>query len=189
MVGRPFVLVDRDGTLLEDTVYPHRLADYIPLPGAIEGLRLLQAAGFGIAVITNQSGIGRGVFSEEDFQRYQAHFIGDFAAQGAHIEATYFCPHLPDEGCNCRKPATGLLEQAQRDLGIDLERSWVIGDRPEDMQLARRAGCACVYVLTGHGANRRDELEPDVVMADDFLGAAQHVLAHSAKRSSATEPR
>ena len=75
------------------------------------------------------------------------------------------------------------------DMGIDLERSWVIGDRPEDMQLARRAGCACVYVLTGHGANRRDELEPDVVMADDFLGAAQHVLAHSAKRSSATEPR
>ncbi len=187
MGRRRFVLVDRDGTLLEDTGFPHRIADYRPLPGAVEGLRLLQEAGLGIAIVTNQSGIGRGIFSEEDFQRFQAHFIQDFAAHGVRIEATYFCPHAPDAGCDCRKPATGLLERARRELDIDLEQSWVVGDRPEDMECARRAGCRHVYVLTGQGASRTDELEPDAITVDDFLGAARHILACSPKRSSARE--
>ena len=178
MGRRPFVLLDRDGTLLEDAGYVHRIADYRPLPGAIEGLRLLQGAGFGLAVLTNQSGIGRGLFSEEDFQSFQAHFIHDFATQEVQIEATYFCPHSPETGCNCRKPATGLLERAQRELDIDLLRSWVIGDKPEDIELARRADCRAIYVLTGEGARRRDELDSDVITSADVLAAARLITQH-----------
>ncbi len=178
MGRRPFVLLDRDGTLLEDAGYVHRIADYRPLPGAIEGLCLLQRAGFGLAVLTNQSGIGRGLFSEEDFQSFQAHFIHDFATQEVQIEATYFCPHSPETGCNCRKPATGLLEQARRELDIDLLRSWVIGDKPEDIELARRADCRAIYVLTGEGARRRDELDSDVITSADVLAAARLITQH-----------
>ncbi len=179
MGRRPFVLVDRDGTLLEDAGFVHRIADYRPLPGAIEGLSLLQRAGFGLAVLTNQSGIGRGIFSEEDYQVFQAHFIQEFAAQDVQIEATYFCPHSPEAGCNCRKPATGLLERAQRELDIDLLRSWVIGDKPEDIELARRADCRAIYVLTGEGARRREELNSDVITAADVLAAARLITQHS----------
>jgi D-glycero-D-manno-heptose 1,7-bisphosphate phosphatase len=189
MGGRPYVLVDRDGTLLQDSGFMHRIAEYAPLPGAIEGLRLLQETGFGIALVTNQSGIGRGYFSEEDFQRFQTHFIEDFAAHGVRIEATYFCPHRPDAGCACRKPATGLLERAERELDIDLQRSWVVGDSPEDMELARRAGCRGVYVLTGSGASRREALETDVPVVNGFLDAARHIIDASARCSSAREPR
>jgi len=189
MDRRAYVLVDRDGTLLHDPGYLHRIADYAPLAGVIEGLRLLREAGFGIVVLTNQSGIGRGYFSEEDFQRLQAHLVADFAAQGLQIDATYFCPHTPDAGCDCRKPATGLVERARREFDIDLERSWIIGDKPDDMELARRAGCRGVYVLTGQGASLREALPSEVPVVDDLLAAARHILACGAKNSSATKPR
>lgn len=189
MGGRPYVLVDRDGTLLHDPGYLHRIADYAPLPGAMEGLRLLQGAGFGIAILTNQSGIGRGYFSEEDFQQLQAHLVADFASHDVHIEATYFCPHASDAGCSCRKPATGLVERARRELDIDLERSWIIGDKPEDMELAQRVGCRGVYVLTGHGPSRREALPSEVPVADDLLAAARHIIAENVRDSSAREPR
>ncbi len=189
MGRRPFVLLDRDGPLLEDPGFVHRIADYRPLPGALQGLRLLQEAELGLAVLTNQSGIGRGIFSKEDYDRFQTHFIQDFAAHGVRIAASYFCPHAPDAGCECRKPATSMLERAERELDIDLARSWVIGDRPEDMQLARRGGCRGVYVLTGEGAHRRNELDSDVIIAVDLVAAARLITQRSRSRSSATTPR
>jgi D-glycero-D-manno-heptose 1,7-bisphosphate phosphatase len=144
MGGRPFVFVDRDGTLVVDHGYTFRISDYEPLPGAIEGVRLLCEAGFGVVVVTNQSGIGRGRYTERDFQRFQAHLVRDFAAHGAHIEASYFCPHVPWEGCGCRKPAPGMLEQATSELDVDLARSWVVGDQPGDVELGVRAGCRAI---------------------------------------------
>jgi D-glycero-D-manno-heptose 1,7-bisphosphate phosphatase len=177
VAGRRFVFVDRDGTLIEDRGFVHRLDDYAPLPGAIEAVRLLQNTGFGIAVITNQSGIGRGCFSEADFQAFQSHLIEDFARQGVRIEATYHCPHRPEEGCACRKPGTALLERAEGELGAVLEQSYVIGDKPADVEMARRAGCHPIYVLTGEGAKRRAELPSDVAVATDLLDAARKILA------------
>ena len=179
MGRRPFVLLDRDGTLLEDPGFVHQIADYRPLPGAIQGLRLLQEAELGLAVLTNQSGIGRGIFSKEDYDRFQTHFIQDFAAHGVRIAASYFCPHAPDAGCECRKPATRMLERAERELDIDLARSWVIGDKPEDIELARRGGCRAIYVLTGEGARRKDGLDSDVITAADVLAAARLIAQHS----------
>jgi D-glycero-D-manno-heptose 1,7-bisphosphate phosphatase len=145
-VSRPFVFLDRDGTLIEDRGYHFELSDYAPLPGAYEAVRALRAAGFGTAIVTNQSGIGRGLFSEADFARFQVHLLADFAAHGAELDASYHCPHTPDAGCDCRKPRPGLLLRAQRELGADLAASWVIGNEESDVGLARAAGCAAVQI-------------------------------------------
>jgi D-glycero-D-manno-heptose 1,7-bisphosphate phosphatase len=150
---RPFVFVDRDGTLIEDRGYVHALADYAPLPGAQQAVRELGEAGFGVAIVTNQSGIGRGLYSEQDFARFQAHLLADFAAHGAKLDAAYHCPHLPDAGCDCRKPRPGLIRRAQQDFAIDLTRSWVIGDQDSDVGLARAVGCACVRLGVSPGAS------------------------------------
>ena len=136
-----FVFLDRDGTLVRDTGYPHRDADYALLPGVPAALRRLRDAGFRLAIVTNQSGIGRGLFGETDFERFQARLLADLAAERVQIERTYHCPHRPDEGCTCRKPSPGLLWRARDELGADLAASWVVGDGPGDVELAARAGC------------------------------------------------
>lgn len=136
-----FVFLDRDGTLVRDTGYPHRDADYELLPGVPAALRRLADAGFRLAIVTNQSGIGRGLFGEADFERFQARLLADLAAERVYVERTYHCPHRPDAGCDCRKPSPGLLIRARDELGADLARSWVIGDGEGDVGLAARAGC------------------------------------------------
>jgi histidinol-phosphate phosphatase family protein len=136
-----FVFLDRDGTLVRDTGHPHRLEDYALLPGVVAALRRLADAGYRLAIVTNQSGIGRGLFGQADFERFQARLLADLEASGVHVEATFFCPHLPDAGCRCRKPEPGLLWRAREELGADLAQSWVIGDSARDCGLARRAGC------------------------------------------------
>jgi D-glycero-D-manno-heptose 1,7-bisphosphate phosphatase len=172
--GRPYVFFDRDGTLIEDRGYPHRLADYAPLPGAVEAVRLLRAAGFGVAVVTNQSGIARGYFGEDDFLAFQSHLERDFAARGAPIDRSYHCPHLPDAGCDCRKPSPGLVLRAARELGADLAASWVVGDQASDAELAARAGCRAVLVGEGaRSASAAVATEPDV------LAAARRILRES----------
>ena len=176
-MSTPYVFVDRDGTLVADRGYVHRIEDYQLLPGAAAGLRRLQEAGFGLAIVTNQSGIGRGRYSEADFQRFQRHLVADLAGQGVAIAASYHCPHRPDEGCACRKPGTALLERARDELGADLSASWVIGDQPSDLELAQRAGCRAVYMLSGQGAERRADVPGDIASATDLVAAAALVLA------------
>jgi histidinol-phosphate phosphatase family protein len=136
-----FVFLDRDGTLVRDTGYPHRDGDYELLPGVPAALRRLADAGFRLAIVTNQSGIGRGLFGEADFERFQARLLADLAAERVRIERTYHCPHRPDAACACRKPSPGLLWRARDELGADLAASWVIGDGDGDVGLAARAGC------------------------------------------------
>jgi histidinol-phosphate phosphatase family protein len=143
---RPYVLLDRDGTLVVDPGYVHRVDDFALLPGVVEGLRALTRAGFRLAIVTNQSGIGRGRFTEADFARFQRRLLAELAAHGLEIDGTFHCPHAPDVGCVCRKPATGLIERARGELDIDLSRSWIVGDSDVDMELAARAGCRAVRV-------------------------------------------
>jgi D-glycero-D-manno-heptose 1,7-bisphosphate phosphatase len=165
---RRFVFLDRDGTLTRDHGYTHRVEDYALLPGVVEGLRRLAQAGYHLAIVTNQSGIGRGCFGEDDYQRFRAHLEADLAARGVRIEATYHCPHRPDEGCACRKPAPGMLLRARDELGADLAASWVVGDQERDVGLAEHAGCrGAVRVGPGHA---RDLGEA----ADRILAAEAH---------------
>jgi D-glycero-D-manno-heptose 1,7-bisphosphate phosphatase len=174
---RPFVFLDRDGTLVEDHGYTHRIEDYRLLPGVADGLRRLADAGFALAIVTNQSGIGRGYYGEDDFHAFQRHLVADLAGRGLCIESSFFCPHLPREACACRKPAPGMLERARRELGADLGKSWVIGDHRSDVELAARAGCAgAVLVLTGHGGEESALLPAATLRAPDLPRAAELIL-------------
>ncbi|MCP5056064.1 MAG: HAD family hydrolase [bacterium] len=166
-----FVFLDRDGTLVRDPGYVHCIDDYELLPGVVDGLRQLQAAGWKLAIVTNQSGIGRGFFEEQDFQAFQKHLIDDLAAQGVRIEATFHCPHAPNDGCSCRKPAPGLLERARDELGAALLDSWMIGDSARDGEAAAAAGLGGSIWIGGPEQNRPKRCEA----AADFAKAAKRL--------------
>jgi histidinol-phosphate phosphatase family protein len=185
MRTRPYVFLDRDGTLVADPGYVHRIEDYALLPGVPEALRALGAGGFGLAIVTNQSGIGRGYFALEDFERFQAHLLEDLERAGVRIDATYLCPHRPDAGCACRKPAPGLLERARAELGADLARSWVIGDAASDVELAARAGCRSVWIASPGAA---PPVPPPFARARDLSEAARFILADSTGTGSRPVP-
>lgn len=173
-----FVFLDRDGTLVRDTGYPHRLEDYELMPGVAAALRRLCAAGFRLAIVTNQSGIGRGLFEERDFERFQERLLADLERAGVAIERTYHCPHPPDAGCACRKPAAGLLLRARDELGADLAASWVIGDGAADVALAARAGCrGAVRVGAGAPATPPSERPTRYAEAADLAGAVDCVVS------------
>jgi D-glycero-D-manno-heptose 1,7-bisphosphate phosphatase len=175
---RPFVFLDRDGTLIEERDYAHRPSDYAPLPGAHAAVAALRRGGYGVVVVTNQSGIGRGLFSEADYARFEALLVADFAAHGAALDGCYHCPHAPDVACDCRKPGTALALRAAREHGIDLARSWVIGDKDADVSLARNLGARAVLVLTGHGREHAERVPPGTPVARDLAHAvSEFVLA------------
>jgi len=163
-----FVFLDRDGTLIRDEGYTHRIEDYALLPRVVEGLRRLLDAGFALAIVTNQSGIGRGYYDEATYEAFREHLERDLAAHGIAIARSYHCPHTPDAGCGCRNPAPGMLWRARDELGADLAASWVIGDRDQDVELAERAGCAgAVRIEPGGGPGAVPDL---VAAADRILG-------------------
>jgi histidinol-phosphate phosphatase family protein len=174
-VSRPFAFLDRDGTLVEDRGYAWKLEDYAPLPGAHEAVARLRSAGFGVVVVSNQSGVGRGYFEASDVDRFEARLRADFAAHGAPLDACYHCPHTPDDGCACRKPAPGMIERACREHDVDLGHSWVIGDKAADIELATLAGCRAVLVLTGQGRDQRCRVGESVPVVDDLLAAVVHI--------------
>ena len=171
----PAVFIDRDGTLMRDVDYcgdPNEVAVFDGVPNA---LHRLKAGGYKIIVITNQSGIGRGYFNEKTYRAVEAEVARQVGA--GVIDATYFCPHSPDEECECRKPAPGMVIQAARENSIDLTRSYFIGDKDSDIECGRRAGTKTILVQTGYGGEA-DQKAPDIVVAD--LAAAARVILKSA---------
>lgn len=134
------VFLDRDGTVIEDCHYLNRPEQVRLLPGAVKGLRRLRDLGFPLVLITNQSGVGRGYFPIARVGDVHARLATMLEAVGIRLERIYFCPHTPDDHCACRKPNPGMLLAARRDLGIDLPASWVIGDKPSDVETAHRVG-------------------------------------------------
>ena len=155
---RRAVFIDRDGVINEERNYVVRQEDFVLLPGAIEGLKMLQAAGFLLIVVTNQAGIGRGYFSEEAYERLTSHMCNLLAENGVNLTAIYHSPYHPIHGLghylkdsDCRKPKPGMLLRAQGDWGIDLRYSILIGDKDSDIEAGRAAdlGC-CLLVRTGH---------------------------------------
>jgi D-glycero-D-manno-heptose 1,7-bisphosphate phosphatase len=174
-VKRPAVFLDRDGTLIEDRGYLHDPNLVRILPGVADGLRRLRDAGFVCVVVTNQSGIGRGMFAESDYHRVHAEMLAQLAAAGASIDAAYFCPAAPAaDGAQehpDRKPSPGMLLRAAAELDLDLARSWAVGDAPRDVEAGRRAGCRGILI----GA---DAAAADVVVAD-FAAAVERILGRS----------
>lgn len=169
----PCVLLDRDGTIIEDG---HYLADpdgVRLLPGAAEGLRRLVALGWRLVVVSNQSGLARGLISPEALQAVNGRMEALLAREGVALEGIFFCPHGPDEGCRCRKPKTGLVVAAAEVLGFDPSRSVVIGDKMSDIGLGLNLGVPSLLVRTGYGRETERRERPQWLFAvDDLVGAA-----------------
>ncbi len=183
---KPAVFLDRDGTLVVERGYLCRPEDVELIPGAARALRKLAGAGFLRVVVTNQSGVARGYFGPGAVAEVHGAIRGLLRAEGADVDGWYVCPHHPEftGPCECRKPGTGLLERAARELGIDLARSWVVGDKVSDVELARRAGCRAALVRTGYGRQAEAELAasgrlPGIV-ADHLEEAVERILAWEA---------
>ena len=167
-VERRFVVLDRDGTLIVEKHYLSHPDAVELVPGAGEALRRLAALGLGLVVVTNQSGVGRGLFSDEVLARIHARLESLLAEEGVRLAGIYACPHHPDLDCACRKPRTALLERAAREHGFESHRVFVVGDLASDVELGRAVGATTVLVRTGHGAREVDagRVRPDHVVSD-----------------------
>ncbi|MEN8256081.1 MAG: D-glycero-beta-D-manno-heptose 1,7-bisphosphate 7-phosphatase [Verrucomicrobiota bacterium] len=137
---RRALFLDRDGVVNVDRGYVSCVEDFEFMTDVFSVLRSLSSKGYLLVVVTNQSGIGRGYYTEEDFQKLTSWMLKRFADEGVEITAIYSCPHSPEEGCSCRKPEPGMILQAKEELGLNLSSSWMIGDKESDMQAAKAAG-------------------------------------------------
>ena len=180
MRGRRAVFLDRDGTIIVEKEYLADPAQVELIPDAAGALRRLADTGFTLVVVTNQSGIARGMYDVAAYESVDARMRALLAERGVHVAASYYCPHHPDFGppCDCRKPGTGLFERAARELGLDLGTSWLIGDRLRDLEPAARLGArGAVLVRTGYGA-QEEAIAPDrITVTDDLSAAAGHILS------------
>jgi D-glycero-D-manno-heptose 1,7-bisphosphate phosphatase len=188
-VGRPAIFLDRDGTLSHEIGYVNHLSRFRLLPYAIDAVRLINGSGRLAILVTNQAGVARGYFPESLIHDVHARVRASLAEGGARLDGIYVCVHHPTVGappyrrdCDCRKPRPGLLRQAEQELGADLARSWMIGDRHGDLAVAWAAGARAALVKTGYG---RGELEwhaaewprpPDLV-AENVLEAVERILS------------
>jgi D-glycero-D-manno-heptose 1,7-bisphosphate phosphatase len=148
---RPAVFLDRDGTLAEEVGYLNHLTRFRMFPFAASAVRRLNEAGLPVIVITNQSGVGRGHFPESLVHEVHEFMKQQLAATGAQVDAVYYCPHTSSDNCSCRKPKTEMLDRAAREHFIDLRRSFVVGDKYDDIELAHNAGAQSILVRTGYG--------------------------------------
>jgi len=172
----PTAFLDRDGTLIRDAGYVGAPDEVELLPGAAEAVRLLNDAGVPVVIVTNQSGIGRGYFEESAFHAVQARLESLLAETGAWIDATYFCPHAPEDGCECRKPGLGLFRAAAADLGFETVGALYAGDRPRDV-LPAVALEGLGMLVVREGGTYDGAVPSDVVRTPDLLTGVRELLA------------
>ena len=170
MKAKKAIFLDRDGTICEDVNYLARPEQLKLFPFAAQAVRLLNENGFIVILITNQSGIARGFFDENALREIHEKLVSELAEQNAKLDAIYFCPHNSVDNCACRKPKTGMIEQAAKDFSIDLKNSWMIGDKRIDVETGFRAGTKTALVLTGYGQKDIQQLErkPDIIAESLF---------------------
>jgi D-sedoheptulose 7-phosphate isomerase len=172
----PAVFIDRDGTIARDVPYCSRPEDLELLPGAGRAIKLLNEAGFKVILITNQSGVSRGYFSEETLKNIHCKLKADLNRFEAHLDGIYYCPHHPDQGCDCRKPKAGLILQAAREHGLDLTRSFMIGDKIQDVEAGLAAGCKCILIGPGTAANGDEVDLKSSLVAGSMAEAVYNIL-------------
>ncbi len=173
-MGEKFVLLDRDGTIIVDKHYLHEPEKVELLPGAGEGLKVMCEMGYRLAVLTNQSGVGRGYYDEASIHACNDRMIELLKPYGVKIDGIFFCPHAPEDDCVCRKPASGLMDEAARSLKFDPRQAVMIGDKSADMGVGRKTGAVTILVRTGKGA-AHEELCQDSAdyIVDDLVQAAK----------------
>lgn len=172
---RPAVFLDRDGTIIEEVEYLSDIRDLRPFHGVGKSLQMLRNSGFAVVLITNQSGVTRGYFSEEFVRSVHTRLEEMLSFK---FDGIYYCPHGPDDGCDCRKPKPGMIRQAVEEIGIDLNQSYMIGDKSTDVDLAVRAGFPGLLVLTGYGFDNKNKQNAakTAYVASDFNDACKWIL-------------
>jgi D-glycero-D-manno-heptose 1,7-bisphosphate phosphatase len=185
---RPALFIDRDGTISEEVGYVNHPSRFRLFPYSAEAIKLLNDNGWLAIVVTNQAGVARGYFAEEIILQIHERLRRDLENASAHLDAIYYCAHHPSLGeppyrldCNCRKPRTGLIDQARADFEIDLEQSWMVGDRYGDVELAVNAGLHSALVLSGYGRGEWEyqreawKQQPELV-AEDLLDVVKRIV-------------
>jgi len=167
---RPAAFIDRDGTIVHDEGYMARPSQLRLIRNAANGLGRLAAMGYALVVVTNQSGVGRGLITPRQMAAMTRRLRAMLAARGVRLDGVYVCPHHPDDGCGCRKPKPGLLRRAAREMRLDLRRSVMIGDGARDVDAGRAAGAVAIQVTTGTKERTRADY-----LAKDLLDAARWV--------------
>lgn len=192
--GRPAVFFDRDGTLIDDVGYMKSPEDVRVIPGTGNAIHALNERGVLVVVISNQSGVARGLLSEDDLLSIHTRIQDALAQGGGRVDRIYYCPHHPTEGnppyriaCSCRKPGTGMLQQAVSEFSIGLQRSYVVGDKTSDIRAGIAAGARTVLVLTGYGPAALEEcrangIRPDAV-CPSVVEAVEYILEHQKRES------
>lgn len=181
---KPAIFLDRDGTLIEERNYLRRPEDVVLLPGAGEGLRMLQQCGFNLIIVSNQSGVGRGYFTLSDVEAVNARVFAEFAQFGVRFEKVYIAPEAPSQPSRGRKPSPQFLFDARDELGVDLASSYMIGDKLIDLECGWNAGVKrCLLVRTGYGKETEESGDPRLAQAlivDGLPQAAEHIQAERA---------
>lgn len=173
-MGKPkAVFLDRDGTIIYDVGYPKDPEQVQLLPGVIEALNSLKKHRFKLIIVSNQSGIGRGILTLNEVEQVNRHVVSILGRNGISIDATYYCPHAPEERCSCRKPSPEMLLRAAKDLRLDLDRSFLIGDKLSDIEAGKRAGCKTI--LLGNGISGKWNIMPDFI-ARNWAAILSYIL-------------
>jgi D-glycero-D-manno-heptose 1,7-bisphosphate phosphatase len=170
-----FVLLDRDGTIIKEKNYLRDPDQLELIPGAAAALKRLQNGGWGLCLVTNQSGISRGYFGLEQVRRVHQRLADELALFDVKLDGIYICPHRPEDACDCRKPSPGMIDQAIAAHGFDPRQAWVIGDKEVDIGLGHTVGAKSILVRTGYGKSYESETTADLV-ADDVSEAADLIL-------------
>lgn len=179
-MNRRAVFLDRDGTLMVDVGYPRDPAQVRLLPGVAEGLAACREAGYLLAIISNQSGVGRGYFGPEAVAAVHRQLLALLADRGVTIDDAQYCLHAPEDRCDCRKPSPRMIQRSARRLGADLQQSFMVGDKPSDVEAGRRAGCRTILL--------RDDAAQTNPGAADFIARDWNEAANRIRESS-TSPR
>ncbi|WP_150305618.1 D-glycero-beta-D-manno-heptose 1,7-bisphosphate 7-phosphatase [Pseudomonas saliphila] len=172
------IILDRDGVINRDSDdFVKTLDEWIPLPGSIDAIAALSRAGWTVAVATNQSGVARGYFTRATLEAMHQHLQELVAEQGGRIDLIVHCPHGPNDGCDCRKPLTGLFERIAAHFNIPLDGVPTVGDSLRDLQAGAAVGCRPILVRTGKGtATEKKSLPPGTLVFDDLAAVAAHLL-------------
>jgi D-glycero-D-manno-heptose 1,7-bisphosphate phosphatase len=188
-MGRPAIFLDRDGTINVEKGYVHKFEDWEWLPGAVEAIRNFNRLKLPVIVVTNQAGVARGYYDASAIDALHARVDAALAREGARIDAYYYCPHHPEFGtdrhCRCRKPAPGMLLRASDQLDLDLERSYLVGDKMSDVLAARAAGATPLMVGTGYGRQESVDAAPACLFFNDLPAAAEFIRSDAAARGCA----
>lgn len=185
--GQAAVFLDRDGTINVDKGYVHRIEDWEWLPGAVEGIRNLNRAGLPVIVLSNQAGVARGYYDVAAINILHARVDAALKNQGSKIDAYYYCPHHPEFGsnrnCQCRKPRSGMFFLARDQFNLDLERSYMVGDKMTDVLAAKAAGACPLAVRTGYGQQEFASVALAFPIFDNLLAASEFIATDMSARS------